>query len=287
MGFNLTIKDNYVSDVSIIQEDGNIDDVTYCIVKSALEDGFSIKCEQQQESYFYADFTYYKDRNPTPVNIYLVNTSTNPINGFKPLTGLSIKQSNEFFNLSFYTYCTKDVFNSLETAKEKFYNQHIYIEEDKRAITDINEIKYIDDITAQFQSTTNELPNNLDYEFVSNIISHINSKLFGTMPMFNTIFDIHNMIKDNNLLIKEGIVVTDDNIEDKQREVLEKNNEVLTNAFTSFVNIMNKYKYMKSLFKEYEDINKLIRSSEVTKEELNDAVNNFDKIYKEYEENRI
>lgn len=281
MKYGLKLEGTRISGVIENAKENLISPTTYCVVKNALDDGFTIFLGDTK-ILSYENFIYSKNHESVKNSIYLKNdesvkTSIYLENSVFTLylaniyesdsktfvTGTSTKQSNEIFETSIYVYCTKEVYEYLNANAADTQLQKFTFDKSKEAIVKISDIEVVNE--------------ELEKDEVK--INIINDARFMIQQRFDTsiIFDFFTFIMKNNELAAEGFFITNENRDDKYLEIVNKNDEDLLNNLSDYLKAMDnllRYQQYYNLFKSLSD---RLDSDELSVEEMQEAFESFKK----------
>ena len=270
MGFVALLDKDTITDVTESDiKDGShigINDITYAILKSALQDGFVIKVPKGLEVIDYPNLAYLKDTSTSPVTLYLANIYQSDR---YYITGVSEKQSNEIFDISLYRVITKEVYEYLISNTKKMESQKIYIDENLEVITSIEQLSVI----------TKEKENEELEDVRNSALTEGRYLILGRFDVSISL-EFFTFIIMNNELASRGYIITDENREDKYMEIVNTDDEDLLNKLSDYLKALDELHKYKQYFVLYKNFTNKVNDEGATIETIKAALSEFKKEFK-------
>jgi hypothetical protein len=190
--------------------------------------------------------------------------------GRKYISGITSVHDDEVYDTSLWTLIPEDVYMFL---KEQFVTKNgtktkFYIDIDKETVANISDIK-IDENIKNDESNLMVIINQYD--------KNMQEVLAAVSHMYP--FKLYKYFNCFNVLLANGVYVTDENQEEKYFEVINTQNETLISNFTEFVSIKNTMNEEFTIFKDYNEYHsKLYLASSL--EEAKQVYEEFMTLYK-------
>ena len=190
--------------------------------------------------------------------------------GRKYISGITSVHDDEVYDTSLWTLIPEDVYIFL---KEQFVTKNgtktkFYIDIDKETVDNISDIK-IDETIKNDESNLMVIINQYD--------KNMQEVLASVSHMYP--FKLYRYFNCYNVLVANGLYVTDDNQEEKYFEVIQSKNEELISTFSEFIDIKNNMNDEFTIYKDYNDYHRKLYLSN-SKEEAKLIYEEFMTLYK-------